>query len=465
MRFIVEVRIEGADRAGMPPVPVGVIDRCARSDPAAGLGLLLQEAKDLTQRLQTVVVAEHARQFVEAASKCRACTAPLGTKDTKRVVYRTVFGVARLNSPRFYSRCGACGMLADSRQTFSPLAQALPERRHPQWTWLQCRYASVMSFRLAQIFLRDAFPAGKSLPVASIKVNLRAVGTRLDGEAQAGVARVVAQLPARSKGPPPTSTAVALQIDAGYIRAAPRPDGPQWIAAVASKLVVSHTPHTHAHAYVAGHNPQQGLRQQAFLASIGIGLSVPVTVLSDGGEDITYACQLPSAAERVLDWFHIGMRFEHLLTSLRGLRGVDEDSRIDLVRRAEVAKWLLWHGQQKRCLQRLEALRRDTGWVGPKNPLGRLIRYLTGCADLLINYQRRRAQKRPISSAGAESAVDYVIGQRMKRNGHMRWSPEGANALLQVRCAVLNGQDVRNFVRWYPPDRKVQRADQPTMAA
>jgi len=100
-----------------------------------------------------------------------------------------------------------------------------------------------------------------------------------------------------------------------------------------------------------------------------------------------------------------------------------------------------------------------------KNPLGRLIRYLSGCADLLINYQRRRDQKRPISSAGAESAVDYVIGQRIKRNGHMRWSPQGANALLQVRCAVLNGQDVRNFVRWYSPDREVQRADQPALAA
>jgi hypothetical protein len=322
-----------------------------------------------------------------------------------------------------------------------------------------------MSFHLAQIFLRDAFPAGKSLPVASIKVNVRAVGTRLEREAQLAVAHFAAQLPAKTMRLPPTATAVALQIDAGYIRAAPRPAGPQWIGAVASKVAVPHTPHTHAHAYVPGHNPHQGLRQQAFLASIGIGLDVPVTVLSDGGEDIAYACQLPSAVERVLDWFHIGMRFEHLLTALRGLRGVDDESRVDLARRAEGAKWLLWHGQHKRCLQRLETLRRDTGWVGAKNPLGRLIRYLTGCADLLINDQRRHAAKRPISSAGAESAVDYVIGQRMKRNGHMRWSPEGANALLQVRCAVLNGQDVRNFVRWYRPDQRLQPVDQMDMAA
>jgi len=143
MRFIVDVRIECADRLEMAPVPIGVIDRSTDTDPASGLGLLLQEAEDLTQRLQTVVVAEHARQFVDAASKRRYCRAPLGNKDTKQVVYRTVFGVARLNSPRLYSRCSECGMLADSRPTFSPLAQALPERTHPLWTWLQCRYASV----------------------------------------------------------------------------------------------------------------------------------------------------------------------------------------------------------------------------------------------------------------------------------------------------------------------------------
>jgi len=97
---------------------------------------------------------------------------------------------------------------------------------------------------------------------------------------------------------------------------------------------------------------------------------MPASLVGVAKTDITHACQLPPAAERVLDWFHIGMRFEHLLTALRGLRGVDEDSRFELAKRAEGAKWLLWHGQQKRCLQRLEALRRDTGWVGPKSPLG-----------------------------------------------------------------------------------------------
>ena len=29
----------------------------------------------------------------------------------------------------------------------------------------------------------------------------------------------------------------------------------------------------------------------------------------------------------------------------------------------------------------------------------------------------------------------------------MRWTIPGANALLQVRCAVLNGEDISNFRR------------------
>ena len=36
----------------------------------------------------------------------------------------------------------------------------------------------------------------------------------------------------------------------------------------------------------------------------------------------------------------------------------------------------------------------------------------------------------------------------------MLWTREGANSLLQVRCAVLNGLDVRNFKRWYPQGKQ-----------
>ena len=41
----------------------------------------------------------------------------------------------------------------------------------------------------------------------------------------------------------------------------------------------------------------------------------------------------------------------------------------------------------------------------------------------------------------------FAVHVHMKRTGDMHWTPEGANSLLQVRCGVLNGPDIRKFKR------------------
>ncbi len=452
MRISIQVCVEGEDSSPRI-VSIGCVERDAGVDPASGLGLFLREAHALLRQIQTLVLNEQVAEFVRVAAGCLGCGRRLGIKDTKALVYRTAFGKAVLRSPRFYAHCSACGLRFGEGDTVSPLAHALRQRCHPQWTWLQCRYASVMSYRLAQIFLRDAFPGGKELPTSSIKRNVGAVGQRLEREAKRATS-VAADSFTRANRLPLTGPPSALQIDAGYIRTPPQADGRRWIPVVASKLFRSDRGRGYAHASALGLGRRQGMRQQAFLQSIGVDRQSPVTVLSDGGDDISHACKLPAATARVLDWFHIGMRFEQLQLSIRGLQGADAYTRDRLQRDVVAAKWLLWNGRKSDCFEELEALRRETGWVGAHNPLGSLIRYLRGCSPLLVNYARRRALGLPISSAGAESVVDYVIGQRMKRNGHMRWTREGANSLLQVRCAVLNGQDIRNFKRWFPPAQR-----------
>ena len=164
MRISIEARVEGEDSSSAKVVTLGRVERDAGTDPSSGLGLFLHESHELLRQLQDLVITEQAEEFVRAAAGCLACGQRLGIKDTKSLVYRTAFGKARLRSPRFYSRCGECGFRSGDGDTVSPLAQALRQRSHPQWTWLQCRYASVMSYRLAQIFLRDAFSGGKDLP-------------------------------------------------------------------------------------------------------------------------------------------------------------------------------------------------------------------------------------------------------------------------------------------------------------
>jgi hypothetical protein len=212
-----------------------------------------------------------------------------------------------------------------------------------------------MSYRLAQIFLRDAFPAGQSLPVSSVKVNARRVGQRLDAETRTAVDAIVLGSRRSPQESPPDGPRIELEIDAGYIRAVPQREGVRCLAVVASKLVRPVARHGYAHAYAGTYKPHQGARQQAFLASLGVPPDARVTVLSDGGDDVEFACRLPRPTERVLDWWHIAMRFEHLLTGVRGLRHMDPSTTLELARRIEGAKWLLWHGRQERCLQRLEA--------------------------------------------------------------------------------------------------------------
>lgn len=107
---------------------------------------------------------------------------------------------------------------------------------------------------------------------------------------------------------------------------------------------------------------------------------------------------------------------------VRGLKNPHVFERRRLAQMVDGARWFLWHGQVERSLWRLAALRRETGLAGKRIALVKLVGYLERSKRWLVNYAWRRARQLPISSAGAESVVDHVTGQRMKRNGHMRWT-------------------------------------------
>jgi len=59
-----------------------------------------------------------------------------------------------------------------------------------------------------------------------------------------------------------------------------------------------------------------------------------------------------------------------------------------------------------------------------------------------MRYPQYRARGLMIGSGPVEAACKLVVGQRLKRAG-MRWSTAGADAVLAVRCAVLNHQQER----------------------
>ena len=55
-----------------------------------------------------------------------------------------------------------------------------------------------------------------------------------------------------------------------------------------------------------------------------------------------------------------------------------------------------------------------------------------------MQYPKFRARGMMIGSGPVEAACKVVVGHRLKRAG-MRWTRSGADAVLAIRCALLNG--------------------------
>ena len=101
-------------------------------------------------------------------------------------------------------------------------------------------------------------------------------------------------------------------------------------------------------------------------------------------------------------------------------------------------------------IQTLDALRlkyEDVNSCKPRyKALDKLLNYITPRRNML-RYTRYKKDDLPLASGIIEGAARYVIGERMDCSG-MRWIPERAEHLLQLRCIEING-DWDEFFNYY----------------
>jgi len=160
--------------------------------------------------------------------------------------------------------------------------------------------------------------------------------------------------------------------------------------------------------------------------------------------------------EHILDWFHLSMRVHHVEQVMGGLCAVEPPplTPLDLAQvDVERLRHLLWSGcHDKAC----EALGRITGWAKDATVLNnpameaRAKRLVARCTELrtyiesnegaVVNYGERYRAGKPISTSRAEGTVNQLVSARMNKRKQMRWSPQGAHRVLQVRAAVLDGR-------------------------
>jgi hypothetical protein len=430
------------------------------------LGLQQGEAQDLLLAVQDTLVAHQVDAAVAAQVPCPGCGRARRHKDTRAIVVRSLFGTLRLPSPRWWH----CDCQAQPTRTFQPLAELLPERTTPELAYLQVRFAGLVSYGLTATLLGELLPLGRRLHPAVVRRETQAVAARLEDELGDERISFIDTCQYDVEELPRPDLPLTVGLDGGYVHSAAqrsRRDG--WFEVIAGKVVPTEG-RASCFGYVQTYDSKPKRRLFEVLKSHGMADNQQVTFLTDGGEDIRDLPRfLNPQAEHLLDWFHITMRITVMANMAKSLRPPPPDPDLELTAEvmtkliAEVRedlerlKWFLWHGNVFRALQTIDGLIMDLETLNPGGQPGKLLtamrefdNYIRANAGRIPNYGERRRAGEAISTAFTESAVNQVISKRMVKKQQMRWTPQGAHLLLQIRTRVLNDQLHADFHRWYP---------------
>jgi len=484
MKISVQVVVhpEGDDTQATPVVrEVFVLNRDGVALDTLGLGL--GEAKDLLGAVQDSVVEHQVNATIAARVPCPHCGRNRRHKDSRQIVVRSLFGVLRLPSPRWWH----CACQPQPAATFSPLAELLPQRTTPELAYLQARFAGLVSYGLSADLLGELLPLGRRLHATTLRRHTQAVAARLEDELGEERFSFIDTCPADREELPRPELPLTVSLDGGYVHSATqrsRRDG--WFEVIAGRVVPTEGPGK-CFSYVQTYDQKPRRRIFELLKAQGMTANQQVTFFTDGGEDIRDIPRyLNPDSEHLLDWFHITMRITVMTNMAKSLQPPPPDPEMELT--GEVAaklvntvredlgrlKWQLWHGNVFHASHTIDGIIMDLETLHPDDPPPKLLvaarefqTYLRINAEEIPNYGERYRAGETISSSLAESAVNQVISTRMVKKQQMRWSLRGAHLLLQVRTRVLNNDLANDFRRWHPGFTHVPETalnDQPAAA-
>jgi hypothetical protein len=438
----------------------------------AELGLNLGEAKTILSGLQRSMVTQQAAEFVAKESCCLQCDKEFRHNGRHKIAVRTLFGKMQIESPRFYRcRCGGA-----KRNSFSPLATALPERTSAELLYLETKWAFRSSYGMTLKMLGEVLPIAQDINTTAIRKNVVRLGERIDrelGKEQGvfieGCQRDWENLPV-PEGP------LSVGIDGGYVHSCEQEKKGE---GGCFEIIVGKSIPTDGKGkcfgFVNCYDKKPKRRMFEVLTSQGLQINQQITFLSDGGDTVRDLQMLMSPqAEHILDWFHVSMRLQVLNQMAKGLKAVakaqiapipvggdEKDDPLDaekLEKKVERLKWNLWHGNVHRALELIRDLEWDLEAFSESSEKVRKMEKAVGGFDSYIranrqfipNYGDRWRNKERISTGFVESTVNQVISKRMVKKQQMRWSKRGAHLMLQIRPRVLNDEWGATLARWYP---------------
>jgi hypothetical protein len=136
-----------------------------------------------------------------------------------------------------------------------------------------------------------------------------------------------------------------------------------------------------------------------------------------------------------------------------------ENARAVIIAEVDRLHWRTWNGKAKDAQITLERIRQvmpvfqgeqDSRKRNPSSrrlwtALREIDRYLTSQSAWLVNYAERHRAGLRVGTSITEGTANFLVNRRMNKSQQMRWSRRGADLLLQVRCAGLNGKFGSSF--------------------
>jgi hypothetical protein len=142
------------------------------------LGLTISEAKMLMHGMQQTMVTEQISDYLEQFKTCPNCGTQRKRKGKHSIVYRTLFGKLRINSPRLYD----CPCQNQGRHSSSPLAKLLTTHCAPELQYLETKFASLMSYGLSVKILTEVLPIADEINHTSLRRQVNRVAERIEAE-------------------------------------------------------------------------------------------------------------------------------------------------------------------------------------------------------------------------------------------------------------------------------------------
>ena len=435
---------------GNPPITyeIGTITRPIADLSPEQIGLTLEEGQQLLRRIQVQIIGSQAHAYALCRRPCVDCGRPKRIKDIRTKCVQTVYGAFRFRGRRYRS-CGCRDHPDGYRQDF-PLGEIIPRRTTPELRYLFAELGARMPYRAASRVLKICGFGDIRASHMAIRRHTLAIGRELEAQrldAADGQALHV----------PETAKSLVVGIDDTYVKHRQHLVARQFQVTAGR---VERNGKLGARFVFVSSNP--GWTESffdGFLLQQGMKRNTVMRVVTDGDDGLRNFVQRssPRPMESQLDWFHIGMRLELLrkavvmpVTYQEYL--ADPTAFEPIQRRVSRLRSALWRGKSWQALLQFAWLRGDIDRWAVENP-GRCAQsvrrakqvikeiryYVCGNRRSLPNFAKQRAEGHRISTAHVESVMNHLVNHRLSKKQQMRWSPEGAHYLLQVRAELLNG--------------------------